>query len=206
MITISEEILLLVMDYDTGRLNAELPRRCVRAALGGAVLMDLADRNRVDTDLHRLFVVSPEPLREPVLDRALARIVRETERRPADHWVGVLADDHEVLRSLLADRLVTRGIALRDRFERLLVVGSPRDAINGEALPRDVRRRIAGVLLSDEIPDPRDIMIISLVDSCSLWRGLIDEAGLVRFAPKIRQIARMDLIAQAVARVVLQEP
>ena len=202
MITISEEVLLLVMDYDTGRLNAELPRRCVRAALGGAVLMDLADRNRVDTDLHRLFVVSPEPLREPVLDRALARIVREAEHRPTDHWVGVLVDDHEALRSLLADRLVTRGIALRDRFDRLLVVGSPRDAINGEALPRDVRRRIAGVLMSDEIPDPRDIMIISLVETCSLWRGLIDEAGLVRFGPKIGQIARMDLIAQAVARAV----
>ena len=55
--------------------------------------------------------------------------------------------------------------------------------------------------MSDDIPDPRDIMIIGLVDTCSLWGGLNDEAALARLSPRIRQVARMDLIGQAVARV-----
>ena len=194
MITICEEILLLVLDYDTGRVNTALPGRCVGAALGGAVLMDLALMNRIDTDLQELFVVDSRPPGEPLLDRALARIVGETGRHAADHWVGVFAADQASLREQLTDRLVERGIVARDRYGRLLVMG-----VHGGV--RDVRRRIAGELMSDDIPDPRDIMIISLADTCSLWQGLIEAASLARLQPKIRQIARLDLIGQAVARV-----
>ena len=67
---------------------------------------------------------------------------------------------------------------------------------------RDVRRRIAGVLLSDEIPDPRDVMLISLTQACALWKGLLDEAGLARIEHRISQIAQMDFIGQAVARAI----
>ncbi len=67
---------------------------------------------------------------------------------------------------------------------------------------RDVRRRLAGELMDEEIPEPRDIMIISLVDMCMLWPVLIDEVRFELLAPRIGQIARMDLIGQAVTRVV----
>lgn len=192
-ITIGEEILLLALDDDTGRLNVALRDR----RIGVALLMDLALNDRIDTDLRELFVVSSEPLGEPVLDGALARIAGERERRSTDHWVDVFADGRDAVLRQVAGRLVERGIAIRDRYDRLLVMGGT----GGGRPARDVRRRIAGVLMSDEIPDPRDIMIIGLIDTCSLWGGLIDEAALARLAPRIRQVARMDLIGQAVARV-----
>ena len=56
MITVSEEILLLMLDYDTGRLSPKLPIRSLRSAISGALLMDLALNNRIDTDLQHLFV------------------------------------------------------------------------------------------------------------------------------------------------------
>ena len=56
--------------------------------------------------------------------------------------------------------------------------------------------------MNDEIPDPRDIMIVSRADICGLWRRLIGDSAFDRLEPKIRQIAKMDLIGQAVARVV----
>ena len=51
----------------------------------------------------------------------------------------------------------------------------------GHARPsRNLRQRIAGVLMSDDIPDPRDIMTISPADTRALWRGLLDERGFSR--------------------------
>ena len=38
-------------------------------ALGGALLMDLALADRIDTDLEQLFLVNPEPLGERVPER-----------------------------------------------------------------------------------------------------------------------------------------
>ena len=74
-------------------------------------------------------------------------------------------------------------------------------AVDGRPM-RDVKRRIAGELLDDEIPDPRDVMIVSLADICGMWPALIGESAFDRLKPKIRQIAKMDLIGQAVAHVV----
>ncbi len=202
MLTISEEVLLLTLDYDTGRTSYALTGHDVCVAIGGAVLMDLALADRVDTDVTHLFVVNPEPVGEVALDRVLNRIVADGERRPIDHWVGVLADDGEAVQTSLADRLVERGIAARDRFGRLLVMGSLRVSSPDGTPYRDVRRRLAGVLMNDEIPDPRDVMIISLVDACALWRGLVDDSELERLRPRIGQVAKLDLIGNSVARVI----
>ena len=202
MLTLGEEILLLTLDDETGRPNIALSGDGVNAALAGAVLMDLSLENRIDTDLDRLFVVNPEPLDEPALDSALARIAADGEDRPTEFWVGALAEDCDTLRPQLVDRLVARRIVLRDRYDRLLAMGGYNGAaVNGRPM-RDVKRRLAGELLNDEIPDPRDVMIVSLADICGMWPALIGESAFDRLKPKIRQIAKMDLIGQAVARVV----
>ena len=46
-------------------------------------------------------------------------------------------------------------------------------------------------------------MIVCLADACALWPGLLEESTRIRLAPRIAQIARMDLIGQAVARAIL---
>ena len=202
MITVCEEVFLLLLDYDTGRPSRSVTERSLRTALGGALLMDLALANRIDTDLEGLFVVNPEPLQEPVLDPALARIVDDGERRPIDHWIARFAADHDSFRQLLAERLAGRGILLRGRNGLLLVVGTHRYRDDDGQPLRDVRQRLAGVLLSDELPDPRDIMIVSLAEACALWPGLLEESTRLRLSPKIAQIARMDLIGQAVTKAI----
>ena len=202
MLTISEEVLLLALDYDTGRISYALPGDDVRVALGGAVLMDLALAHRVDTDLRHLFVVNPEPVGKAFLDRVLHRIVADGGQRSLDHWVGALADDGEDVRKGIEDSLVERGVVARDMYDRLLVMGTHRVSAPDGSPYRDVRRRLAGVLMNEEIPDPRDAMIISLVETCALWRGLVDDSELARLRPRITQITNMDLIGHSVARVI----
>ena len=48
--------------------------------------------------------------------------------------------------------------------------------IDGEA-EREVKLRIMEVLFSDVIPDPRDIMIICLVDACGIFKELLSQAA-----------------------------
>ena len=53
----AEAILLRVLDDETGKLNTKPPVHPLRNAVSGALLMDLAFDNRIDTDLHRLTVI-----------------------------------------------------------------------------------------------------------------------------------------------------
>lgn len=116
--------------------------------------MELALHDRIDTDLHQLFVVNAAPLGEPVLDDALARIVADGGNRPTSHWVGIFAEDYDSLQPRLLGRLVERGI-LERREERLLWVFGSRRYPVVEGLPlRDVKRRIMDVQVRTSIGSP----------------------------------------------------
>ena len=69
---------------------------------------------------------------------------------------------------------------------------------------REVKTRLRQVLLTDEIPDPRDVVLICLIDACGLL-GLVltpDEIAATENAG--RTAGRLDLIGQAVTRAVAE--
>ncbi len=199
MITVSEEVLLLMLDHDTGGLNAEFSLPSLRHALGGALLMDLSLANRVDADLEKLFVVNPEPLGIAVLDEALAKIAAEDRQQSTGHWVRVFADDYEHVQPQLLEQLVDRGILLRASLDRITAPDA-QDRHTKEDRPLwDVRQRIIYELLSSTILDARDVAIISLIEACGLWSGLLDQDSLDELRPKIKKFAKIELIGQAVA-------
>ncbi len=202
MLTVAEEILLLMLDYDTGRLSAELPRHAAHNAVGGAVLMDLSLNNRIDTDLEKLFVVDSQPVGEPLPDQILKSIAETDDQWPTSRWLKVLADDGESLLSRLMDCLIARGVVVPGKYDRLWVMGVGRTPCEAMSPERDVRKRLGRVLLCGDLPDPRDTMVISLANACGLWRGLIDPSTLDHLKPKIEQISTMDLIGREVGRAI----
>ena len=202
MLTIAEEVLLLVLDDDTGKLSPSLPVHALRNAVVGALLMDLALSDRIDTDLHKLILIDRAPLGEVVLDGALARIAEDGEGRSTGHWVDAFAAEDDTLQRELLDRLVARGVLARRDDKLLWLIGTRRYPIVDDVPRREVKRRIMDVLLSELIPDPRDIAIICLADACALWPGLIVERELARLKPRIAQVARLDLIGRSVAHTI----
>ena len=67
---------------------------------------------------------------------------------------------------------------------------------------REVKLRIMGVLFSDDIPDARDIVIISLSDACDIFRGIFSSRELEGAAQRIDQVHKMDLIGREVSKAV----
>ena len=67
---------------------------------------------------------------------------------------------------------------------------------------REVKGRIMDVLLSETIPDPKDIAIICLADACALWLEMIRERELVGLEPRIAQVVKLGLIGQSVAATI----
>ena len=205
MITIGEEIFILMLDLDTGRLTDKLPPEKVSNTLSGALLMELAINNRIDTDLEGLFVVSPEPMSEPLLDIVLDQILADPKKRPIRYWVRVFASGAEGIVSRLTESLVERGILLRRRNRLLRFIGDYTITNESGKSDRDVLRRIARILLSDELPDPRDIMIIALADTCDLWQNQFDQETFTTVEPRIKSFAGLELIGQAVVQEIFKK-
>ena len=197
----AEEITLLMLNDEDGEF-VRVPGWSMQCAFAGAVLMDLALENRIDTDLKRLVLIDPTPIGDDLLDPTLARIAEAKETHDARHWVDDLADVAEEIRERSLASLCERGILRREDDRFLWVFQSRRyPIVDGEA-EREVKLRIMEVLFSNEIPDPRDIVLICLVDACGILRELLTARELERASERIEQVRKLDLIGQAMSKAV----
>ncbi|MCY4575465.1 MAG: GPP34 family phosphoprotein [Chloroflexi bacterium] len=197
----AEEIILLLLNDDDGRF-ARVPSWSMDYALAGAVLMDLALDNRIDTDLERLVLVDSTPLGDSLLDPTLADIAAGEERN-ARYWVEHTANRAAEIREEALNRLVDGGILERkdDRF--LWVFQSRRYPMVDGNEEREVRLRLMSILFSDEIPDPRDIVLLSLTDACGILRGMLSRRELNSAAERIEQVRKLDLVGQATTQAIM---
>ena len=200
MLTFVEEIVLLLLRDDDGKF-VSVSRLAMDRAIAGAVLMDLAMANRIDTDLEHLILVNPTPVDDSLLDPTLAKIAGG-ETRDTRFWLEHTVQDADEIREGALARLVERGILERQEDRFLWVFRSRRyPMIDGKA-EREVKLRIMGVLFSDEIPDPRDVVILCLADACGLFRHMLTRRELDQAATRIDQVRKLDLIGQAVSQAI----
>ena len=200
MVGLVEEIVLLQL-RDEGGSFVRVPTWSLRYAVAGAVLMELAMEDRIDNDLEHLFLIDDTPTGDVLLDSTLAEVAA-AERNNTRFWIEHIAERGDDIRAAALGRLVERGI-LEERDERHLWVFRTRryPAVDGQ-VRREVKLRIMEVLLSDEIPDPRDAMLICLADACGIFRALLSGRELAEVAPRIEQVSRLDLIGQAMVRAI----
>ena len=202
MLRFPEELMLFLLKNDEGDFAyvQDLPLRC---ALAGGVLMDLALEHRIDTDLHQLVVTDPTPLQDDLLDPTLARIVEATETRDTRYWIEQTIEHADEIRKRALARLVERGILRQEADRSLLGLRRKRryPIIDGRAA-WEAKLRIMGVLFSDEIPDPRDIVIICLTDACGVLKELLSARELKRATARIEQVRKMDLIGREISNTI----
>ena len=206
MLLAAEELLLFLLDEQNATL-LPMTVRTEHLVLAGAVLMDLQLANRIDTDLDNLTVSNPTPLGDDVLDPTLADIVGAEKTHDALYWVERTARRGHEIRERTIARLVSRGILLAPGDEGFLsltpeVAHARRYPSTNGAVQEDVKLRIMRVLFSEDIPAPADIVVVSLVNACDVWRKLLTAEELVKARKRIEIVSRLDLVGRAVATLV----
>ena len=201
MLRFAEEVLLLLLHDYNGKF-ARVPEWSLHYALAGGVLMDLALENRIDTDLEKLTVIDSAPVGNDLLDSVLEEIVSMPDTHNARFWVERTAGRAEQIREQALEHLVQTGILERREDHFLWVFKSRRyPMIDGRA-EREVKMRILEVLFTDEIPHPRDVVIICLADACNLFEQILSKRESERAAPRILQVRKLDLIGQATTQAI----
>lgn len=200
-LTFVEEILLLLLDDDTGAMKRVAPN-VMELLIAGAILMDLALRGRLDCDLKKMVVVDPTPAGEVLLDGPLAEIVSADDEADPRAWVVRLSARSKEIQAAALERLVERGILRVEDRSFLWVFGSRRYPIVDDREEREVKLRILDVLLSDRIPAPRDVALICLADASNAFQVILSPRELRHAAARIELVRGFDLIGQAMSRAI----
>lgn len=195
-LTMPEELLLLVLDDQTGRLQ-ERAGTVGDYAMAGAVLAELALAGRIDTDTHRLWVTDRTPVGDSLLDGVLTSIAGTAAPHGSHYWIQTLGADAAAYRDVLFDRLVRKGVLRRVEGRFLWVFPERRyPAVSGKE-EREVKARLLGVLFNDEIPDPRDTLLIGLCRAARLFSLILSPQELDRVQPRIDQVADLEELNRA---------
>ena len=206
--TFAEELTLLLLSEESGHF-APIPEWRIQCVMAGAVLMDLALANRIDTDETKLVVVDPTPTDDTLLDTPLGELVATHEPQTTQFWIERIAlKAHDIFLDAL-ERLTESGVLLYDEggfwsLSDRTKTASRILAMRGKVSETgdDVKLRILNVIYTDDIPDPRDIAIVSLVEACEVFTLMLGVDEYEQVKERIDLLCRMDLIGRSVAEAV----
>lgn len=201
MLTVPEEFLLLTIKDEEGGF-VDIPREAVSAGFIGAAIMELALQNRIDSDLDRIWVVDKTPTGEKAVDLVLEKISAPNFSLEAAKLIDQLVIYGNEVRELALDRLCERKILTKSEGRILWFLKARRYPVTDGKEIREVKLRLLEVLLRDELPDPRDVCLMSLAETCGIIRQIVPASELKRASERLSQLAKMDLIGQNVTRYI----
>lgn len=200
-LTLVEEMLLLALDDATGELRP-MPVMGLEYSLAGALLADLALAGRLDSDPRQVIVLSREPTGDALLDEPLAALAASSVPLSVAQWLQALAGDSRSLESAARTRLVARGILREEKRRLFWVLGVRRYPAADDRERVEVRTRLSALILGDDLPDPRDAILIGLLKGSHLLPHLLPEAAIQAREARIATLARMDLVGREVCSAV----
>jgi golgi phosphoprotein 3 len=199
--TLAEELILVALNDETGRLHDIASGvMSLDLAVAGSLLMELALDGRIDTDTDALFALSPKPTGIAILDETLTEIGAAPERLSTDRWLHHLSARGPEFRERLIAMLIGRGI-LREVEKKLLWVFKFRTypPTTGKE-EREVKGRIMALLYGDDIPEPRDALLVGLLNASGLFRSLLSGPELLERQARIDQISNLEEISRTLGR------
>lgn len=196
---IAEDLLLLLLDDESGRLESTN----LDAALGGALLVELALMGAVEVRKgdgiwarSKVHVRMDHPLPEdPVLAIALDQVAQR--ERTAQDLVTRLG---KKLSDELLPRLAEKGIVERHDEKVLGLFPRTRWPALDSRHEEEVRRRLSDAVVAGAAPDERTAALISLVHAIDKAHKVVDARGLGRgeVRKRAKGIADGDWAAKAV--------
>ncbi|TPG61285.1 GPP34 family phosphoprotein [Roseomonas nepalensis] len=207
-LTMPEELILLMLDDRSGRLN-EPAGPASGDAVACAILGELALHKRLETAPGRLFVTDPTPTGDPLLDPVLARIAADPGPAPGEGgphdsrwWIEALGLEAEGFREAILARLVARGILREEEGRFLWIFPERRYPAVSDKEEREVKARLTGVIFDDHTPAPRDSLLIGLARAAGLLPLILAPDALEAAEPRIAEVADLDELSRSLGNAV----
>jgi len=203
-LTLLDELVLTLLNEESGYFR-QVPGWNLNCAVVGAALAELSLIYRIDTDMESLILLDQTRTGDPCLDPILSEIAKEPVQRNAQYWIERLAPKADSIIDATLERLVDMKILQHHEGDFWsLAQGAWKSGFHtssevGTAV-EFVKTRISRAIFNNEIPGPRDVIIICLIDTCDVLRYIfeLDEESEAR----VEQICKMDLIGRSIADAV----
>ena len=202
MLTMLEEVVLLAVDEKTGQLRST--REFGTAyALVGAVFFDLALAKKIDTDTETIHIIDTSSAGNATLDRVLANMAKRSDLTTVRAWIEELFLQRDDLEGEALASLIKQGILRHEVSKLLWIIDVERFPMVNNQHQQLAKLRLARAIVTDEIPDTRDIMLVSIADQCGLLPYVLSASELSNRRDRIQMLSNLETISRKVTDAIL---
>jgi Golgi phosphoprotein 3 len=124
---------------------------------------------------------------------------RRPEVKTVRDWIEAIFRRGDDLEGAALASLVERGILRHEKSKRLWIVDVERFPLVDGRPQQHVKMRLTRAILGDQIPDTRDIMLLSIAEPCGLLGGLLTEMQMRVRAERISILCNLETISRKLA-------
>jgi len=197
MLTMLEEVVLLALDEQTGKLQSTQGFN-TGYALAGAVFFDLALAKKIDTGVDTVQLLDSTPTGNAALDFCLAEMTKRPEKTTVRAWIEDLMGYQEFIEDSALKSLMARGILRHETAKRLWIIDVERFPVVDNKPLQHVKLRLVEAILSDTIPETRDIMLVSVAEASGLLGVVLSQHELDGRQERVQLLCGLETISRVV--------
>lgn len=162
-----EKIILLALDDKGWFGNSE---HSIKFGLAGAILFELFKRNSIELKESVVVVKDPRPLNDPLLDRVLEFIRTGKKNRSLRIWIQRMVYKKMMIRKSILRSLIAKNIIRKEEYSFFFVMYQFKYPVINPEVKRQLKEEIFGRMVNEEKPGGYDLMMLSVMDSCKMFR------------------------------------
>jgi len=201
MLSFAEEIYLLALDEEKGKFAIPSKEIVFDNVIIGALLSELSCLNKIDNDQEFVYLTDTSPTGNAALDYVLGYMTKmNMDKYKIYDCIRILSPKASEIEEEITKLLTERKILKEVNRKFLWFSRSRRYPVIDNHEIKDVETRLREIILGDEIPDPRDAVLIGLVNICGLFGEILSPKELKRYRERIETISKFELINREILR------
>ena len=181
-----DELLLLALDDEKGTFISD--SFSFAYGISGAIMLELILENRIEVRNQKVSVKDKNTTGEKILDEYLALIIQSKKERAVKEWVQLFGEKADRVIKETIEKLIEKGILTKKKEKFLWVFSINNYPAQNSELENILRDRLHDIIMNDKKPKLKEIMLLSLIDSCDLSREVFGKEKSVAYKGKIKAI------------------
>lgn len=195
-----DKLTLLALDDDKGTfITSPL---YFTYSIAGAILLELNLRNKIEILNKKVIVKSKSRIGEPLLDKFLEHILNSRKQRSLQHWVQSFGNKEREIKKETLNKLMSKGILTKKEDKFLWVIPNNKYPTKNTIPENDLRRRLESVLEQGKTPEVEEVMLLSLIETCNLTRGVFGKEKAKLYKKKINSLVDSALNSNQISATV----
>src|SRR2546423_9439801 len=113
-------------------------------------------------------------------------------------WIEEIFHRREDLEGEALQSLIAQGILRHEKSKLLWIIDVERFPLVNNKPQQHVKLRLAQAILSDDIPETRDIMLVSIAEPCGLLQYVLSEGTIELRRGRILMLCNLETISRKV--------